>query len=1270
MAIWFQEAKTVAPGDPISSCDLYRLARAFNTRLPYFDFAWRIAFYALGLFRSMRNGSADGNLQAPWAEYFFSYQGLAPGDGDWPVEGPGDPEGANLSNPLNGYIWGNPLLYSESIRLAEVPLWIEGHAPATVQETWALRVAQCGAVELSTGRQNAPAWQAARSWFAGYQGPRSPHGNSYGGFLASPAPIGTCQDPDLYDGVSAPYSYEVKFTATAEGLAAGYADKVYAGTCPIGPATTEDYSLHVARVVRTPWGFNVILNSGQVDVLPRFAYVEGPYSGPGVLRKSDGQQLTRALQAFCATHRGIAQNDAAGSAIESGALIKPSTWLAGSFAAEAFLTRQYVLAPLRGTWNGTQVVPVIPTGTLTADSSGVIQPGTILTHTTNSGCVVSYGYAVATGLLTGQEAVVSFGSAQVTLTPEAPAAILLLDVAAGASVTVSLAAAVGTSGAGNTLRVELSEAVEYKPDLSDLLMVQRIIGDPNNGLSQNTSAWDADLRQRGCIQNQQGQDSVIEPLAAITEHPAYEPIRRWSRFVRMLPASAVYSYGVADGKSVIWFRRQSAWTARPPTLTEVAQGANAIQAGREYEVTTSGGAVVFYGPDVHEFTDGQHFVGVAGSTDFATNLVGEAHVYELSTGTIDPLLSGDYWSGIANQVTRTAPANGFTNRWICGFNFKAEHPSLSSEWKPSAYGDIFALNDRATFYAPEIVQEHDKRLLWQVSYGQGVPGPSGGNIISESPTGYRYQPVTNVGGGWYWLNNIQVPSDFYPTDAERDRFFKSCRIYEPELEIESAEALTEGGLELVKVTLTGRLHSTHGEIDGAPSAIDGDPATWDLDALAAEPYQTTERALRCYIARQRFGRTFLATFGDHAAHSSLGYTPDYPYATMWPIVYLVRMMPEPYSDNNATPDPAHDSPLWHDMMAQAETYLRAMCEACVDPDQTVQQLQDAVDSVGGAWQTIPRWSLHDYSYDRLCQAAFSGSWVGLMPTQATSQTPEDLVRPDNPHGHGPVPATRACAEQFNRLAAMVNRLTRFRVMLPHTLERYRTITYGWRPAPECPYPINYPTGATYGSLQGVTSFPALTEITATEDWTEDVAALSRLFSGLTVRQEPPGSGTWIWVVESSRLSDEFRITLTPGITNAIPGYVRELLDLGAAQVVAWSHKTRTNHTRTETTSGDPNGWRDPSDGKYYLWLPGPVDEDTWFAEFRSVGTVLPDALPTPTDMAWQSDVTGTYSAAGGSSSSYDVGFLPGDIMFVMVPVLDGGCPDESPPSASVSTPTI
>jgi hypothetical protein len=161
-----------------------------------------------------------------------------------------------------------------------------------------------------------------------------------------------------------------------------------------------------------------------------------------------------------------------------------------------------------------------------------------------------------------------------------------------------------------------------------------------------------------------------------------------------------------------------------------------------------------------------------------------------------------------------------------------------------------------------------------------------------------------------------------------------------------------------------------------------------------------------------------------------------------------------------------------------------------------------------------------------------------------------------------------------------------------------------------------------------------------------------------VTPDPLGSGSYVWAIGIGSLQTRFRVTLTPGIENAMPVYVRDLVHRESVQVIGWSNETKQTHTRTETTPEDPAGSRDPVDGKYYLWLPGPVDENRWFAEFRTVGTAQAPPLPAPTDMGYEYDQTGIETSMGGVSTSYSISFIPGEIMAAVVPVVDVDCPDD------------
>lgn len=1243
MATVFERAPRVAPGDPITSRQLAKFAKAWNDRLPLFDFAWRIAWWFHGLFRSVRNGDAEGYRHAPWPEYHYTYQSLEPGQGSWPIAGPGEPEGFNLATPFGAYVWGSAgaNLYDESGRFSDVPMAIDewGNLPATARDKWELRKRQCGAVNLATGEASAPAWTAARSWYLTYGGPRSPHGNSYGGYLPSPAVLGVCEDPDLLDGIPAPPNEEVVFTATDAGLAAGLADKVYAGNCPIGPSTTEDYSAHVWGIWRTPWAFYVVLNSGTMDVLPTWAYVEGPYSGVPRLRRTEGGQLIRALAAFAACHRGPTQNDVARSAVEAGAAQKATSWLVGAFKHQEFFQQQYVLAPLRGGTAGDgSVVPLVPVGHAGTGSVANCPPQTLVDHTVALNCTVRYALVEAVG---SEDAFTEFevevaGRIQPVRLPSAEGSrIVRVNAGPGVRVVVRLA----NHARAKWVIAELSEAIEYKPDISDLILLQRLVGDPESGLSLDASRWLAGVDADGCVLNLDGRATVQTPAAAVTDHPAYEPIRRWSRCVRLLPADSIVGYALEDGKSVIWFRRYARWTGRAPERTEVFELTDAIQTGREYLVEATGTEYVSYGAEL--YYNGEHFVGLT-ETDFVKSDP-SVRLWEIAPGTLDPMSGGDLFSGIAEQVTRTAPRQGFTNRWVIGWQFRPRHPSGSSIWKESAYGDIFGFNDRGAFYSPEIANEITKQMVWMVAFGQAVPGPYGGNVLAEMPTGYRYARMAPMVAPWSsktHLNQITVGDYWFATTDDRDRFHKSVRIYEPDLEIESAEAVTEDGQELVKVTLTGRLHTD----ETAPATVDRDVTTWDLDALQAAPYQTSEHALMTHVARLYTGRNFTAIMGDNAAHSRVQENPDNPYTTDYPMAYLVKMIPEPYVDANDRQD-VSDTPFFHDMVTQTECYAMACCNGCVDHQQNLDRLIEATEDNGGNPPTD--WGLTDYSYSSLCLQAFGGSWVGLMPTEATPYIPAARTRPDMPQGFGPLPNMDASAEVFNRLCAQVDLLNRFRIMLPWVLERWETWYETFRPAAYIPYSCNYPTGLTYAHSDGEKFPVASTQIYDDGAWVEDSVAEARAFGRLTANLSSE------WLIDTVRVDVRWRISLTDGIEYALPPYVQELWDDGQVGLLTWNVRSYSNSKRTEADPGDPGAYLDSGTGLWWTFPHGSVDVEERYPAFSLAGLSVPPALPQPSDTGFYFDGVGPgYESPGGSDSYLGTYAVPGETMFVEVPLTD------------------
>jgi hypothetical protein len=385
----------------------------------------------------------------------------------------------------------------------------------------------------------------------------------------------------------------------------------------------------------------------------------------------------------------------------------------------------------------------------------------------------------------------------------------------------------------------------------------------------------------------------------------------------------------------------------------------------------------------------------------------------------------DYFEGIAGAIAHTAPALGFTNQWLLDVDLKPGNDGEGNRWNPSVFADLYPYFNRAFFYAPEVA--NDAPLLWHVGYGWADSGDYGGVIVPEAPSGWNYVHLGTPWHGRYHLNELPCIED-PDCEEQRRRFYKSCPVYKRPLEIEAADAYTEGGVEYVRITLSGRLQNTCGEDAGAPQTFSRDTDTWDGATIAAEPYRTDENGLRLYLLKLAKSYETTAITGDCALNAL---PPDEPGPCIYPHFFLTQLMPEPYDGGEAVPKEVK-TPLWHDTMALAEVYLRALCEGFVDSASTVELAQCS--NEGGVCQAGEGQGLFDFTFENLCYRAFGGRWIGALPTEATSRLGDWELRDDGPQGFGPLPYTRAAGEIFNQLAACVNLLTRARLELPLTIE--------------------------------------------------------------------------------------------------------------------------------------------------------------------------------------------------------------------------------------------
>ena len=1003
MAVTFTRAPTVVAGDRITSTQLATLSRAFNSRLRsgLGDGTFRIFYYILSLFTQVRNPDSSGFLWPSKSEFLEFYAHLDPADAQWPASGPGDPEGANLTNPINAFVFGNDAmgLYDEETRLTDplfggIPLYIDGHAPATAAEVWQVAKMQRGAYDPANGALGSPAFDAARSFSAIRYSNYSPHGRSYGDWMPSPEILpDACEDPNPADEMPAPVNWEIKFTPTTAGSAKGLTTIIYDGTCQ--PADIEQYPTHIAGVVYTPWAYYVFLNAGTLQVLPTADYIEGPYTGAPRLRKTDGQQLFRVLNWFIREFRGSTEQRA-----------QPRYHLQDAFDFQAFLATQYFLAPARGTATAdltalTAHYPLFrfhspqPQGTRASTPGGSsyqYASGFALTHAWVSGALLNGPVTIE--ILNGSTVIDI-----IDIVPEADGTVDLvtpLPVTTAPLVSVRLQTDLRMQSSDGSLEIELTELLDYKPETQDAYLLLRcaaaILSAPDGHGSQESgsrSIWES-YRDTGAVLNRHGLAGLASHPVTVNDNAVFEAARQMSHLVRCIPRRQFAGYAVVGGKSILWFRRYAMGMSHTvpldsfhgiaPSRADIPSGE--LVPGRTY-IVQAGGMVTYDGRD---YRAGQTFTSLAGKTEYAGG--GTVREYD--------------------GIRHTADHAGQTNEWLVGFQFKPYHTSDSSILKPDSYSDYWPLVNRCHFYSPEIA--NDAPLLWHTSYGQRVSGTFGGVLSPESPSGYNYARLNSAWLGRQSVNQIECAPGDTACEQTRLNFYRSCRVYEPDPEIESAVEETEAdGTELVKLTLTGRVH----HCATAPASIAQDISSWDLPALTAEPYRSVENALRDYLVQQANGTTCPVRNGDNAANSTVQSNPDNPAGSCFPHCLLTKLVPLPYDDANDRQN-SHDTPIRHDVMSQMELYLRAMCEGYVD-GVTSADYACAYGSYG----------LYAFSYENLCMQALSSPWFKTLPSS---------IRADAPRGFGPLPNTICYAEVFNQFSSAINLLTRCRVMLPFTIE--------------------------------------------------------------------------------------------------------------------------------------------------------------------------------------------------------------------------------------------
>lgn len=1174
MALTFTRALTVEPGGAITSRQMVSLARAIKDRerSGIGDWAWRKAMLWFNLFRLPLN--PDGASWYSQGVFFEAFQHVAPELGyNWPLNSPGEPNGAALSNVMMQFVFGlAPYLYSEPGRLEAgldedgnpvgLPMWIGNGPPETPAEWWEMGKQQRGAIDPASGAQFVPALETAQKFFEIVTPQYSPHGKAYGGFFPSPIELlpncGATEETGLFV-----QSYQYFFTALNAAVStAGFHGSVstvngvpritYAGSCPL--LTDNTAAGHVVYIAPLPFAWYVAVNDGAGNVVwdrfDRTEWILGPFEGIGVLSREDSGLLHRAIWMFAAEFRGSREQRAEDNfSIEEIA-----------FEFQAFAEQQYHLSPNIARFSGGQLEAVYPLFRLTgATTFAKGQVFTFLgesggtTHQYADGFVLSACHVSATRLVSATTVeLVDDGSviASIKLEPDpnnsnqASALFTFKTARTSPNLSVRLGSAVEFQSATGKIEVECNEIAEYKGNWWDFYLMLRMsatgggdlesAGVDGGGLDCTFSRaiWD-NYQANACITN------LVSPGPRgqadwVTDNPVFEAARRLSREqVRVLSRQQFRSYAVENGKSVVRFYRHvrgvmglpedavDCFESIAPSKTAVEPGE--LVRGEEYIVRGTSGNVTYkgasFGPEQRFIADGASFFSATG----------DCQVF--------------VWNGIRHM----AFPKGWTNEWAMFIETKAYRPNVESEFKPEAFADFFTFHNRCMFlnqgpangaFTRHITYNNRTMVVGNEDNSQfstllQSARASNDFLTPEGPSGYNY--AIN-------FNSTFVTADFY----------RSCQIYKAPYEVDEAVIEFADGIEIVKLTFNGRFQFD----PAAPASVAADASAWNSAEVTAlhdtELYRTDDNALREY-ARHQADAAYQPSWkvGDAAVYNTAGVRDL--RGSVYPHFFFVRLMEEPYEDGNDRIQDT-DARCTIDAMLHAEVAIRAGCEGFIDDATSLAVTCEAGE--GG---------LFDYRFSNLCFDAFGGAYIGAFAL---------TLRPDNPSGFGPLPNTLMYAEVFNRLSSCVNLLTRARVMLPFHVECKSTLYEGDQAVTP-----DWPTNPQPGCVSGCGPYavlwqgcpPAANNLISESEWGNCGLSVTTQSSGGINTYECPVEGGPQFYVTTNRTVVDYRVLVDGDAYLAVPVAWRDQIASIGGFIGPYTEVATTSRCDTATAQAQADG---------------------------------------------------------------------------------------------------
>lgn len=1137
MSISFHQVHEVASGSAITSTQFNNLADGINDRLlsGLADPAYRIYFTLLSMIRQMRN--SDGLLVFPSEyEFFSSYQMIEPSQSYLPDALCDEPEGINVNSPLGAWGCGNDAMgaYDENGRI-DIPTLYGGLPPATDFERWELRKSQIGGI-TPDGLSYAPVLDAGYNWSTLFYPVGSKVGASYGGYSAHADAITGCTDgSDVTD-------FDVFFTKTDLSASCPTGSTEIGDQCHYSTCLLTTGSIESKNVWESPWEYFVNVIGYGVVSIPKTQFIVGPYTSSVYISKrpSAYDMYFRLLQHFISEFRGSDAQRGGGYNYN----------LDNAFDYQTFFTNQYKLSPNYAITSSGYLIPQYPKFQYISGST------TGLLFSLSASVSKSYDYHTGFGLqsacITWDKLTTPFnvifkqsGSnvlqtvyVSASSSPPSGSQIVQLPFACYQSASVWLESTPSWSGTGGYINVETDELYELTAGVHDAYALLRL-GSTNlpTSTSYKTDGNGFDFgnatdvfncyNQYGLLQNVNGETEVPTITEGIRKNAIYDTFRRLSKSCRIVTRDQFCGYEFDGTSSILYFTPTKTVNGLTiHTLGDIGPSPDAVGSVLDGIMYQASGSITYLS---QSYTDGQTFSGSYLSSEFS----GSGTVYEYDI------------------IKHTASVAGYSNEWMLDINLKNYAPGITDIYRPDVYTDYFGPSiNRCMLFNWDITNDFDFDDIKQhFSYGIDL------QMAPEVPSGYNYAK-NHLGQGL----NLEPT---YPTT--QSAFYKSCRIYEPSLNVLSAERLVINGTVYTKVTLDGRLHHH----DAAPAVIAryingvDDISDWTDDVYNDEDYRTIENGLREYCYKLDSDTN---SPKKNAGDYSIRYTTD--VGDVWGAIYpdfrFIKLIPKVYEDSNDDMD-GMDTDFLHDSFKQMDLYLRSISEGYVDERVT----NEFVCSM-----TVPQ--LVDYTWSSLVYDALGKTTMPLIGSGDVTGI--------NGISFGPIPNTYARAEMFNAFAKITNKLTKVRVMLPWEFQ-YNQTTYSDRYTLSGVVDINGSsldtsccTACSKDALWAGSAGQATT-YAATSGWTQAWAWSSQ--NGVSMADwDCNGSSNWR-VLRTKDVFDWRVQTTDADALYALPVAIRDMVSTNTSVLAVRQTSTLQSATLVTSSFEDCLDCEDDGDCRYY-----------------------------------------------------------------------------------------